>query len=308
MGSKGVKLQSTLRAAILAATTGIGGLAAEPLAFKDTPGKHLDVLLDGKVAARYMYEHDTSTKERAHDTYKPYLHVFDAAGEAPITKGAGGDYTHHRGIFIGWNKIGFGGKTYDRWHMKGGDIIHQDFPLQEIKEGAAVFTTRTLWMAEKDKPLLEEKRTMKITPGSDGVRLVIDFHSELHAKYGALSLKGDPEHAGIHYRPAQGVDLKATKYWFPEEKVDVPKARDLPWAAQTYVLRGKKYTVVHLNHPSNPKGTRHSAYRDYGRFGMFFEKDIPADGKLEVRYRFLILDGDFPGRETIAKAWTEYSK
>ena len=54
--------------------------------------------------------------------------------------------------------------------------------------------------------------------------------------------------------------------------------------------------------------TRHSAYRDYGRFGMFFEKDIPADGKLEVRYRFLILDGDFPGRESVEKAWTEYSK
>ena len=52
-----------------------GGLAAEPLAFKGTPGKHLDVLLDGKVAARYMYEHDTSAKERAYETYKPYLHV-----------------------------------------------------------------------------------------------------------------------------------------------------------------------------------------------------------------------------------------
>ncbi len=301
-------MQPHFRAAIIAVVTGIGGLAAEPLAFKDTPGKHLDVLVDGKVAARYMYEHDTSTKERAHETYKPYLHVFDAAGEAPITKGAGGDYTHHRGIFIGWNKIGFDGKTYDRWHMKGGDIVHQDFPRQEIQDGAAFFTSRTLWMAEKDKPLLEEMRTTRIAPGTDGVRLVIDFHSELHAKFGTLSLKGDPEHAGIHYRPAQGVDLKATNYSFPFEKINVPKARDLPWAAETYVLRGKTHTVVQMNHPSNPKGTRHSAYRDYGRFGMFFEKDIPEGGKLELRYRFLILDGEFPGRETIAKAWNEYSK
>jgi hypothetical protein len=295
-------------AATLAGALGIGGLAAEPPAFKDTPGKHLDVLVEGKVAARYMYEHDTSTKALAHDTYKPYLHVFDAEGKAPITKGAGGDYTHHRGIFIGWNKIGFGGKTYDRWHMKGGEIVHQEFPRQEIKDGAALFTSRTLWMAEADRPLLEEKRTMTIAPGRDGVRLVIDFHSELHAKFGAVSLKGDPEHAGIHYRPAQGVDLKATKYWFPEEKVDVPKARDLPWAAETYVLGGRKHTVVQLNHPSNPKGTRHSAYRDYGRFGMFFEKDIPEGGTLEVRYRFLILDGEFPGREVIAKFQDEFAK
>ena len=64
-----------------------------------------------------MYAHDVSTPERRLETYKPYLHVFDADGTAPITKGAGGDFTHHRGIFIGWNKISVGGKTMDRWHM-----------------------------------------------------------------------------------------------------------------------------------------------------------------------------------------------
>ena len=75
-------------------------------AFDDKAGDHLDVLLDGKVVARYMYAHDTSTKERRAETYKPYLHVFDAEGKAPITKGPGGKFTHHRGIFIGWKKIG----------------------------------------------------------------------------------------------------------------------------------------------------------------------------------------------------------
>src|SRR5689334_18124052 len=42
---------------------------------KDTPGDHLDVLVDGKVATRYMYAWDTSTPERRTQTYKPYLHV-----------------------------------------------------------------------------------------------------------------------------------------------------------------------------------------------------------------------------------------
>ena len=37
--------------------------------------------------------------------------MFDAACSAPITKGAGGDFTHHRGIYIGWMKIGVNGKT-----------------------------------------------------------------------------------------------------------------------------------------------------------------------------------------------------
>ncbi len=63
-------------------------------AVRDQEGQHLDVLLEGKIVARYMYAHDTSSKERTAETYKPYLHVFDADGKAPITKGAGGDFPH----------------------------------------------------------------------------------------------------------------------------------------------------------------------------------------------------------------------
>src|SRR5438876_264191 len=73
--------------------------------FHDETGEHLDILRDGKIAGRYMYAYDKSTPERRLETYKPYLHVFDAEGKAPITKGPGGTYTHHRGIYIGWNKL-----------------------------------------------------------------------------------------------------------------------------------------------------------------------------------------------------------
>jgi mono/diheme cytochrome c family protein/glucose/arabinose dehydrogenase len=67
-------------------------------AFQDKAGEHLEVLSGGKIVARYMYAHDVSTPARQAETYKPYLHVFDAAGAGPITKGAGGSFTHHRGI------------------------------------------------------------------------------------------------------------------------------------------------------------------------------------------------------------------
>ena len=105
-----------LNALALALTVSIGLLAplAAQLEIKDTKGKHLDILSGDKVLVRYMYEHDTSTAEKKHATYKPYLHVFDAEGKAPITKGPGGQFTHHRGIFIGWSKLGFNGKSYDR--------------------------------------------------------------------------------------------------------------------------------------------------------------------------------------------------
>jgi hypothetical protein len=289
----------------------LSGLLALPvfgeLSFQDEKGKHLDVVSDGKVLVRYMYEHDTSTKETHHETYKPYLHVFDAEGKKPITKGAGGKFTHHRGIFIGWSKIEFGGKRYDRWHMKGGDIIHQKFAKKEVKDGVARFTSVTHWMDEKGTAFLEEERTFLVSEGAHGGRLFIDFRSKLTPVGGDVFLKGDPEHAGIQYRPANEVDVKKTKYLFPKGVTDVKKVKDLPWAAENYTLGGKRYGVVHLNSPGNPKKTVHSAYRDYGRFGAFFEKEIKKGESLVVNYGFLILDGELPVGEKVQKVWEAWS-
>jgi len=289
-----------------------GGLMAMPvfgvLEFKDTEGKHLDVVSDGKVVVRYMYEHDTSTKEKHHETYKPYLHVFDAEGKKPITKGAGGKFTHHRGIFIGWSKTQANGKSYDRWHMKGGDIIHQKFSKQEVKEGAAVFTSVTHWMDDQEKAFLEEERTFTITEGVYGGRVMIDFHTKLSPVSGDVFLKGDPEHAGVQYRPANEVDTKKTKYLFPNGVTKVNGVKDLPWAAENYTLDGKEYGVVHMNAPTNPKGTVHSAYRDYGRFGAFFQKEIKKRESLELDYGFLILDGELPAVGKIDGVWKKWAK
>jgi hypothetical protein len=43
--------------------------------------------------------------------------------------------------------------------MKGGDIVHQKFLKQEVKDGTAVFTSVTHWMDESAKPFMEEERT-----------------------------------------------------------------------------------------------------------------------------------------------------
>jgi len=285
-----------------AASTGTGGFT-----LKDDPGKALDVYLDGRLAARYMYAHDKSTPERLHETYKPYLHVFDAQGKIPITKGPGGQYTHHRGIFIGWNKILYQGKRYDRWHMKGGEIIHRDFLQKSSSPRKAVFTSLTHWNDEAGQALLHEERTMTFrrTPGS--VRLMIDFQAKLKAPNGDVFLDGDPEHAGIQYRPADEVVRAETVYVFPRAKADPKQDLDYPWVGETYSLNGKRHSVVHMNHPANPSGTKYSAYRDYGRFGAFFTKEIKARETLTVQYRFLVADGEMPGTKLIQRHWDRYA-
>ena len=60
--------------------TCIHAASAADFSLKDTPGDHLDVLSGGKLVGRYMYGHDVSTPERRVETFKPWLHVFDAEG------------------------------------------------------------------------------------------------------------------------------------------------------------------------------------------------------------------------------------
>lgn len=282
--------------------------AAEGFTFQDRPGDHLDVMLDGKIVVRYMYAHDRSTPQRLHDTYKPYLHVFDADGKAPITKGPGGLFTHHRGIFAGWMKITFQGKNYDRWHMKGGDIVHQKFLLRKADRDHAVFTAVNHWLADAKTVILEEERTMTIRPAGKPGRLLIDVHLKLSAPNGDVRLDGDPEHSGVQFRPANEIAVKETVYVFPREKANPHKDVDYPWVGETFTLGRARHSVVLLNHPDNPKKTRFSAYRDYGRFGAFPAAAVANDHPLILKYRFLVADGSMPPVEYVQKAWDEYTQ
>ena len=66
---------------------------------------------------------------------------------------------------------------------------------------------------------------------------------------------------------------------------------NLPWDAMSFVLGDKRYTVVYLDHPSNPKESRHSE-RDYGRMGSYFEYTLTKEKPLKVRYEIWLQEGE----------------
>jgi putative membrane-bound dehydrogenase-like protein len=285
------------------------------VAIADTEHDHVDLMFDGKTAARYMYAFDQSTPERYTQTFKPFLHVFDADGKRPITNGAGGEFPHHRGIFIGWNKIrvgGEGGKTYDRWHMKTGAIVHQNFALQSAMPAkrSGTITAINHWNDDEGKPFVVEARTMRIAqaPEAEG-RLVIDFVSKLTAQGADVKLDGDPEHSGIHYRPANDADRTKTVYVYPKENAEPHKDVDYAWVGETYTLKDGNtvHSVVQIDHPENPRGTKWSAYRNYGRFGAFPVTTIKAGESASFKYRFIIADGEMLPIETIQKVADEFT-
>ncbi len=261
---------------------------------------------DGKPVFRYMYGRDTSTKEKTFDTAKVYGHVVAPDGET-LTKGPGGLFPHHRGIFIGWNKLTHNGKSHDLWHVRNTAQLHQRFGANKTGASGAAIEGLIDWIGTDGDPVVRESRTYAISP-AESVYLQVDFTSQLTAVGGDVELNGDPEHAGVQFRPSQDVaENKSATYVFHADGLDPKRDRDLPWVAASFQVGDRWWTVQHMSHPDNPTGARWSAYRDYGRFGPFTVVKIAAQESVTLRYRFRITDGKALPRESLAQAYSDYS-
>lgn len=282
---------------------------AQP-SFVDEAGKHLTVLdADGAPVLRYDYAHEIGEDDKvSFDTAKVFHHVLGPGGK-PITKGPGGKFPHHRGIFIGWNKIRHGDRTHDLWHVRDTTQKHVSFTEKKSADEAATMTSRIDWIGHEGHPVLAESRTLTMHFGDEGAYALIDFTSKLTAAHGAVELGGDPEHAGIQFRPSQEVaGNKSARYTFHEEGVTPKKNTGLPWVAQTFEADGRTWTVQHMSHPPNPAGSRWSAYRDYGRFGEFPAIKLADGESITLRYRFRVTEGPAPERSLLGAAYESFAK
>jgi len=304
-----------------AAVSAEPGERTDTFRFRDAPGKHLDLLFAGRPVTRYMYALDRSSKERIFETYKPYHHVFDATGKDVITKDAHGHDPHHRGIYIGWGKTTCGGTSYNFWSMGRGEAqAHREFLTLAAGPVLGRMVSRVEWIGKDGTVVVAERREATcFRQSARGGLLLMEFRSDLTAVAGDVTLDANPEHGGFQYRAHNDVavnvgaargkqtadrapeDLK-TIYAFHRDGIktsgqSLKDNKDLPWAAQCAAIRDKRYSVQHLNHPSNPSPTVYSAYRQYGRFGAFFKTTITKGKTLALVYRIYAAEGTMPPRE-----------
>ena len=279
--------------------------AAQPrLAWKEEGGG-IDLLLAGKPVLRYeMPVYDDSTEENRVKTYKPFHHVLDPVTGIRLTKGDGGQFTHHRGIFFGYSKIAHGPEkktSSDCWHCAGKarqqhrELLGQEAGGIEGRQRVAID-----WIGSDAAKVLGETRELEAIPVPGGT--IIEFSSRLEAD-GPVFLAGDPQHAGVHFRAPQevhdltpgetyylrpGVKAKPGEFrnW-PEDKTYV----NAPWHAASFVVGGQRYTVLRVNRPANPGEARMSE-RNYARFGSYFEYDLAPGRPLEVGYRWWVQPGE----------------
>lgn len=290
----------------------VADVSAAAFHWVDKPGRHLTLRFGDRFIARYMYRPiDDSSPEAREATYKPYLHVFSPDGRRLLTKGPGGLYSHHRGIFFGFNKITYGdGLTCDTWHCRGKAYqLHKAVVSKMADDRGAKLVATIHWHGARGEPLAGEQRTMEFAWRDD--KLSIDFASRLtplHVK--KIHLDGDPQHAGVQFRASQQVaeatreqtyflrtDGKGrpgeTRNWSHKNAGDPlnKQCTSRPWNAMSFVVDDQRYTVLYIDHPDNPKPSRWSE-RDYGRFGSYFVADIAPGEPLEIRYRYVVKKGE----------------
>lgn len=252
-------------------------------------------------------------------TFKPFHHVFDPSGKVLLTNGSAktskdGTFPHHRGLFFGWNKITYGDKkTADIWHGTN-NVYSQHDKMLSTAAGEVLGRQRSAvsWHGPDGAAFATEEREVTAYATKGGT--LIDFASVLSTQLPSVKLDGDPQHAGFHFRANMEVAAKTaketyylrpdgkgkndeTRNWDPKAKD--PKTVNLPWDACCFVVGGKRYTVLRVNHPDNP-GEARGSERNYGRFGDYFEYEVTPEKPLRVKYRVWAQEGEM----TVAEAAT----
>jgi hypothetical protein len=249
-------------------------------------------------------ELDESSPEARELTFKPFHHLFAPDGRR-ISKGPGGLFTHHRGLFFGFNRVSYGdGKQADVWHARGKAFqSHQETLSEEAGPVLGRHRVNVGWHGQEGEIFALETREVTAYAAEQGY--FIDFAALVETEVGPVMLDGDPQHAGVHFRADNHVaDVSKDETYYlrvdgrgkpGETRNWEPKTGEGPvnlsWNAMSFVIDGDRYTVAYLDHPENPKEARYSE-RDYGRFGSYFEYPLTEDRPLEVRYRLWVQTGE----------------
>ncbi len=263
-------------------------------AFDDTPDvrtlRHGD-----RTVYRFMHAYDPDHRE---ETYKPYHHVFSPDGATLLTKGPGGLYPHHRGVFLGYRQTRRGDDTFDFWHCPNGLSQRWQRPASgdigmapRAGAVAADAVEHIAWCDAKGAPVVDELRTVTAWDADPDV-VMLDFVCELRTAGDApITLDGDPQHAGLQFRAVESVHEhgdSATYERSPGAKGGKDDVwTDCDWVACHFAVDGHEFVVQHHAHPHDPGPWRYST-RVYGRFGSFAPAKLEPGHPVVLRHRIAV--------------------
>lgn len=255
-------------------------------------GRKVDIKDGDRLVAQFVY---------GEGQIKPYLHVFGDEGDWLTEWSAQQQFPHHRGIYIGWNRISSDLGNFDLWHFNnGGRMSVVKFDQLEGRDGSAKLVATIEWRGGKKDAagsdlLLTETRTLVVSR-PEGKRTQVDAQFVLHPARD-LTLGGDLQHAGIHFRGSekiQGHDKEVAYLWEPDMPGPGGKvsSKEAKWIRFVFPLNSRWYAASEFTAPGNP--VEEISWRSYGRFGFFFKRQLKKDEALALKYRFITERAEAP--------------
>ncbi len=293
------------------------GVSSE-YSWRDVPGRHADIFWGDRAVVRYMYRAYRDDPAKRDLDNKPFHHVFDPSGNRLLTKGSGGLYTHHHGLYYGFTRCNWDGGSCNTWYCHEGEHeLHRRVLSQEQGPVMARHRTSIDWNDQQGKAFCREHRELTVFAVAGGT--LIEWSSRLWSVRGTVTLDGDAQHAGFQFRAddevAKRQDEKLVYYLRPDGK-DKPGATrnpvkgkgpdfeankpmvNMPWNVMSFVLGPQRYSAVYIDSPRNPKPS-YSAERAYGRFGGWFGKQTLVEGRqsIDLVYRIWVQRGEMTATE-----------
>lgn len=248
---------------------------------------------DGSPATTFFHrDHD---EEHHHDTCKVFHHVRALDGTL-LTKGNGGLFQHHKGLFIGWNRTAWNERRFDFWHMPKQElqVFRGYLPHTELGMSKGAQVCEVDWITPEGEVVVAERRGLQLVD-QRADHYVLHLRNELRAPNGKVRLAGDPQHAGQQFRAPQTFAPKdAEKVTYVRPPGAAAHGNDVwtgcDWIAEVQPHGEQRYTILRVEGPGNRGETTWST-RDYGRFGATRTVDVTKAQPLVLDTFYVIADG-----------------
>lgn len=264
------------------------------------PPEREAVRTDQGLAALYVWSNYDPDRQR--ETCKVWHDIYSPDGRL-LTKGLGGEFEHHRGLFFGHNQVRAGNRSFDFWHCRGGvSQRHMGFLDPSAIDGLQGDwqVAQVDWCDAKGKAIVRELRALTaIAESPECTR--IDVVIELRAVDGPVRLGGDPQHSGHQFRALNAFakpNAEPLRYVRPASASGGNNDvwTDCDWIAGVLPLTEGPVTVIRVEKPGNPGPVRWST-RPYGRFGATFSYTLTPDKPLRIGYSYIIANGELDAEQ-----------
>ena len=288
----------TPRISSLALLAALAALATTAAAQADLVAKRPPVGADLKFAdgtPATTFFHRAHDEDHHHDTCKVFHHVRALDGTL-LTKGNGGMFQHHKGLFIGWNRTAWNKRRFDFWHMPKQELqVFRGFaPHTELGMARGAQVCLIDWITPEGEVVVAERRGLHLLDQQQD-HYVLHLRNELRAPNGKVRLAGDPQHAGQQFRAPQRFAPKdAEKVSYVRPTSAEARGNDVwtgcDWIAEIQPRGEQRFTILRVEGPDNRGETTWST-RDYGRFGATRTVDVTKAQPLVLDTYYVIADG-----------------